>query len=475
MIIKKWNASNTVWENQAPATTASQIFTSNNFATSVFDGNNKIKPAHLPNSVFDSLFIYGSIGTNSDIRNLGIEAVDEANTIGRSAVGFYWVVTTACTISSGTGAITIGGITATTSGINPSEEGNASATSAVLEVGDWFIITKITGLGTTGSPYAFTFAVVNNTYELASATASGIVKLGSSTGNTATAAALGGTNGRTYLTQLNASQQLVVNVPWENTVFTHPTQATIDVNATDNGINVIDRVQVNNLGHVTSVSARNLSNATTSAAGVMSAADKTKLDGIAAGAQVNVGTNIAQGTRTTTTVPITSSTGSNATLQVATTALAGVMSSADKTKLDGIATGATDNVGTVTSVAGSGGTGISVTGGPITTSGTLTITNTAPNANHTGDVTGATALTIANNAVVTAKINNGAVSLAKMANLAANSIIGNNTASSATPIALDRPAMRALAQTKQFFSQTAEPTVSNSGSLDANAIWLDIN
>lgn len=34
--------------------------------------------------------------------------------------------------------------------------------------------------------------------------------------------------------------------------------------------------------------------------------------------------------------------------------------------------------GTVTSVAASGGTGISVTGSPITTSGTLTITNTAP-------------------------------------------------------------------------------------------------
>jgi hypothetical protein len=86
--------------------------------------------------------------------------------------------------------------------------------------------------------------------------------------------------------------------------------------------------------------------ATTGAAGSMSAADKAKLDGIAAGAQVNVGTNIAQGTRTTTTVPVTSSTGTNATLAAATTSLAGVMTSADKTKLDGIATGAQVNVGT---------------------------------------------------------------------------------------------------------------------------------
>ena len=40
--------------------------------------------------------------------------------------------------------------------------------------------------------------------------------------------------------------------------------------------------------------------------------------------------------------------------------------------------GFTTATGTVTSVAASAGTGISVTGGPITTSGTLTITNTAP-------------------------------------------------------------------------------------------------
>lgn len=40
--------------------------------------------------------------------------------------------------------------------------------------------------------------------------------------------------------------------------------------------------------------------------------------------------------------------------------------------------GYTSNTGTVTSVAATAGTGISVTGSPITTSGTLTITNTAP-------------------------------------------------------------------------------------------------
>ena len=116
--------------------------------------------------------------------------------------------------------------------------------------------------------------------------------------------------------------------------------------------------------------------ATTSVAGSMSAADKTKLDGIAAGAQVNVPTNLAQGTRTTTTVPITSSTGTTATLDIATTSLAGVMSSADKTKLDGIASGATANTGTVTSVSGTGTVSGLTLSGSVTTSGSLTLGGT---------------------------------------------------------------------------------------------------
>lgn len=68
----------------------------------------------------------------------------------------------------------------------------------------------------------------------------------------------------------------------------------------------------------------------------------SKLNGIAAGAQANVATNLGQ-SRTTTTYTVTSSTGSNTTLAAATTSLAGVMSSTDKSKLDGVAAGATAN------------------------------------------------------------------------------------------------------------------------------------
>ena len=83
--------------------------------------------------------------------------------------------------------------------------------------------------------------------------------------------------------------------------------------------------------------------ATQAAPGLMSAADKTKLDGIATSAEVNVQSNWTEtdadsdafilNKPTIPTVP-----------GAATTAAAGLMSSADKTKLDGVASGAEVNV-----------------------------------------------------------------------------------------------------------------------------------
>jgi hypothetical protein len=118
-----------------------------------------------------------------------------------------------------------------------------------------------------------------------------------------------------------------------------------------------------------------LSAATTSLAGVMTSADKTKLDGIAAGAQVNVATNLGY-TTAASTGTVTSSTGTSATIPAATTSLAGLMTSGDKTKLDGIAAGATANTGTVTSVSGTGTASGLTLSGTVTTSGSLTLSGT---------------------------------------------------------------------------------------------------
>ena len=81
-------------------------------------------------------------------------------------------------------------------------------------------------------------------------------------------------------------------------------------------------------------------------------------------------------TSITGTAPINASTTTGVTtisISAATTAAAGSMSAADKTKLDGIASGATANTGTVTSVAGTGsGLGFSLSG-TVTSSGNLTL------------------------------------------------------------------------------------------------------
>lgn len=71
----------------------------------------------------------------------------------------------------------------------------------------------------------------------------------------------------------NVKKGLVSDLPFND--YSHPTQTAIDTNATNNGINVIDRVQVNTLGHVTSVSTRDLSSASASASGVVNTTTQT--------------------------------------------------------------------------------------------------------------------------------------------------------------------------------------------------------
>jgi hypothetical protein len=99
-------------------------------------------------------------------------------------------------------------------------------------------------------------------------------------------------------------------------------------------------------------------------AGLMTGADKAKLDGIAAGAQVNVATDLSY---TAATRLLASSTGADVNLPLVVAAGdAGLMTGADKTKLDGIASGAQVNVATDLSYTASTRLLISSTGADVT-------------------------------------------------------------------------------------------------------------
>lgn len=81
-------------------------------------------------------------------------------------------------------------------------------------------------------------------------------------------------------------------------------------------------------------------------------------------------------TSVTGTAPVVSSGGATPAISMAaaTTSVNGYLTSTDWNTFNN----KTSNTGTVTSVAATAGTGISISGSPITTSGTLTVTNTAP-------------------------------------------------------------------------------------------------
>lgn len=177
--IKRYNGGTSTWDNIFPTTKAQNIKNSDN-TESVFDANDKIRPGYLPNIIFDNLQFYGTLSANTDLRQLGFDTYNAST--GRNVKGLYWVASTTIVLSGGQVVNYTTPYSAWVSGgLNPSEEGNYSQTGTTIEVGDWIVITGFTGDGSSGSPFSFTFAVVNNTYELAGTSNPGIVTLSSQT------------------------------------------------------------------------------------------------------------------------------------------------------------------------------------------------------------------------------------------------------------------------------------------------------
>lgn len=177
MIIKRWNGS--AFVKEFPQTKA-QLIRNNGDTDNIFDANDKIKEAYLPNSVFDSLYFYDAISINRTLGELAEDVFESFNSSSdRSRVGVYFVAASSITITPTTTSTLIDseywvGV------FRPSEENVSQSTSAItMETGDWIVLTKISGAGTVGSPYTTEWAVVNNTYETAGTTTPGIVTLSS--------------------------------------------------------------------------------------------------------------------------------------------------------------------------------------------------------------------------------------------------------------------------------------------------------
>jgi hypothetical protein len=324
--------------------TKAQLIRNQADTDNVFDSNDKLKLTYLPTTVFDGLRYVGTVsanGTNSEIIGeigaaLNATLVGDGGTPARSGVGLYWVINVTGTIADQTTAINGSGLPSLYMRwtFNHGDGGASTQNSGVLEVGDWIVIDQFTGAGTQASPYVVRFSAVNNVYENASETVDGIVRLSSQasyanlTGNdvvtdgrlktlidnagfatgththgnllndgrivTNTAAADG-----QHLVITNSSndiEQSAITLGTTTTTFlnnagawatpagtySHPAYTTRSVDTS--GVDVLDTFSSDATGHVTGIATRTLPNATTSAAGVMSSTDKTKLDGIAASA-----------------------------------------------------------------------------------------------------------------------------------------------------------------------------------------------
>lgn len=510
MIIKRWNG--TAFVKEFPQTQA-QLIRNAGDTDNIFDSNDKIKPAFLPDAVFDSLYFFGTSSATSPasvaLNNLAHDAFVNAASINRSPLGYYWVQSSAAPslfFASTSSTSVVGGKTYRTIW-NPAEEGQVSPTGTItLEQGDWIVITKIEGGNgaDVATAIVVTFAVVNNTYELATTAIDGIVRLSSRTtyatlsgshvvsegtlktvidnagfaagshghgsiltGGTITAAVVTPADGDTIVIADNSASGLVsrgIAIGTTTTTFlnnagawatpagtyVHPTQTAISVDATNDGITVIDSVVVNTAGHVTSVGTRTLSAATASVPGHMTAAFATKLDGIAAGAQVNVGTNI---TYTDATRVIASSTGTNATLpEVVAAGVSGFMTGADKTKLNGIAAGAN-------AYAHPTQTAIDVNA---TDNGISVIDRVQ--VNTAGHVT---AVSLRNLSAATASVP-GHMTAAFASKL--DGITAGATNQTALALGGLQIAANAFSMVNPFFSQTATPATPLTGT-----VWFDIN
>lgn len=299
-------------------------------------------------------------------------------------------------------------------------------------------VVALTGSGATtisGTYPNFTISSVNTTYSAATSTVAGLIELASDTVQSTAANAVTTTASRTYGLQVNAAGQGVVNVPWTDTVYSLPaatstvlggielasdTQQTVAANAVTATASRTYGLQVNASGQgVVNVpwtdTVYSLPTATTTVLGGVKLGSDTAqtvaANAVSATASRSYALQLNASGQGIINVPWTDTTystatsavngliklGSDTAQTVAANAVSATASRSYALQLNASGQAVvnvpwtdTNSGGTVTNVA----TGTGLTGGPITTTGTISLANTAvtagsyTNANITVDAQG---------------------------------------------------------------------------------------
>ncbi len=473
--------------------TKAQLIRTNDDLTTIFDSNDKIKAAYLPNIVFDSLLFIDTLeGALQDEQLSSATLAEAASAIynflpaGRDPKGAY-LISGGNNITLSQNAVTAAqgpyGTLWFKAIFSSGEERSVTPSgSVVIEPGDWIVVTRVAGGtgATSGTAIEISFAIVNNTYELmtgangTTAGAPGLVPAPSGNQNLHFLRGDGTWVIPTNTTYSGSASITLNGTSFERAALTGDVTASANSNATTIANDAVTFAKMQNIATST-ILGRN--DAGTGDIEALTAAEVRTLINVADGATANTGTvTSVSGTGTVAGLSLSGTVTTSGNITLGGTLSTPVSTINDSTTVGqnlvklsnpgavrflrvnadnsvstltdsdfrtAIGAGTSSTVGTVTSVATTGTVnGLTLTGGTITSSGTITL--------------GGTLSGVANSA---------------LASMVQNTIKGRITASTGAPEDLTAANVRSIIElAAPIYIQTATPTPTVN-----NSLWYDIN
>jgi hypothetical protein len=304
-ITLKRNNDGTV-DNLFPKTTADQIVWYDSVGDdyiNVFDSNNKLKAAHIPSFLVgglnfrNSLDLTASGGSDDTIHQL-LTAKEGSGYESTLEAGDFWIVQTAGVVSgfsAGAGGNVTYWLVNGEEGEYTDEPSDAVGEDITLEVGDYIVFTGSETQADTTTVIRYYFSIINNDQRLATSSRPGLISatnqakldgIAESADNYGgfsvvvgeDSTVIGSGDSVTFVGDGGAiisesAGTITIFAPEE---YSHPTYATRSIDTT--GVDVLDTFTSDAFGHITAITTRTLPNATVNDPGVMSAADKKKVD-----------------------------------------------------------------------------------------------------------------------------------------------------------------------------------------------------